>query len=174
MAKLRTLQDFLDLARITLVDFIAVSGLKTFAKKAELVARTFSAVELKLLIIESSEEEQQAKLKKYYAGRLKKYFLCDPLSVEEAKRTDEVAQEPSIHCGVIFSDILKVRNFDVDYVGRYKDQKAYSYWLSGFLDTIYTYQPQTKRNSLFIYGKVRGSLTATLFQFLRILVQKDP
>ena len=92
MAKLRTLQDFRDLASITLVDFLAVSGLKTLAKKAELVARTFLAVELKLLIIESWEKEQQAKLKKYYAGRFKKYFLCNPLSVEESKQTGEVAQ----------------------------------------------------------------------------------
>ena len=53
MAKLRTLQDIWDLASITLVDFLAVSGLKTLAKKAELVVPTFLAVELKLLIIES-------------------------------------------------------------------------------------------------------------------------
>ena len=61
-------------------------------------------------------------------------------------------------------------------MGCYKDQqKAYSYWLSGFDDTIYSYQPQTKRNSLCIYKKVRGSLTAaTLFHISLILVQKDP
>ena len=73
-----------------------------------------------------------------------------------------------------FPDILKVRDFAVDYVGCYKDQKkAYSSWLSGFVDTIYTYQHQTKRNSLHIY-KVRGSLTVLLFHILWILVQKDP
>ena len=26
---------------------------------------------------------------------------------------------------------------DVDYIGVYKDQKAYSYWMSGFVDTVY-------------------------------------
>ena len=62
-----TLQDFLDLGRNTLVDFLAVL-----------------AVELKLPTIESSEK-QQAKLKKYYAGQLKKYSMCNPPSVEEAK-----------------------------------------------------------------------------------------
>ena len=66
-------------------------------------------------------------------------------------------------------------DFAVDYVGCYKDQqKAYSYWLSGFADTIYSYQPQTKRNSLYIYQKVRRSLTSTLFNISLILVQKDP
>ena len=32
---------------------------------------------------------------------------------------------------------------------------------------------RTKRNSLYIYRKVRGSLTATLFHISWILVQKD-
>ena len=26
---------------------------------------------------------------------------------------------------------------DIDYIGKYKDQKAYSYWIIGFVDTIY-------------------------------------
>ena len=66
-----TLQGFWDLGRNTLVDFLAVYGLRTSRRKAELIARAFLAVELKLPIIESSEK-QQAKLKKYYAGLLKK------------------------------------------------------------------------------------------------------
>ena len=49
-----------------LVDFLAVHGLKTSGGKAELVACAFLAVELKLPIIESSEEEQ----KDYDAGQL--------------------------------------------------------------------------------------------------------
>ena len=53
------------------MDFLAVYGLRTSRRKAELIARAFLAVELKLPIIESSEK-QQAKLKKYYAGLLKK------------------------------------------------------------------------------------------------------
>ena len=66
-------------------------------------------------------------------------------------------------------------DFAVDYVVCYKDQqKAYSYWLSGFADAIYSYQPQTKRNSLYIYKKVRVSLTSTLFNISLIPVQKDP
>ena len=51
-----TLQDFWDLGRNTLVDFLAVHGLKTSGGKAELVARVFLAVELKSPIIESSEK----------------------------------------------------------------------------------------------------------------------
>ena len=79
-----TVQDFWDLGRNTLVDFLTVYRPKTSRRKAELVAHAFLAVELKLPISESSEK-QQAKLKKYYAGRLKKYSICNPLSVEKAK-----------------------------------------------------------------------------------------
>ena len=36
-------------------------------------------------------------------------------------------------------------DFAVDYVGCYKDQqKAYSYWLSGFADTIAVTNPKQK------------------------------
>ena len=70
--------------RNTLVNFLAVYRLKTSGGKAELVAHAFLAVELKLPIIESSEK-QQAKLKNYYVGWLKKYSICKPLSFEEAK-----------------------------------------------------------------------------------------
>ena len=61
------LQDFCDLGRNTLVDYLAVYGFKTSGDKAELVACAFLAVELKLPII-VSPEKQQAKLKRYYAG----------------------------------------------------------------------------------------------------------
>ena len=62
--------DFLDLGRNTLVDFLAVYGLRTSRRKAELIALAFLAAELKLPIIESSEK-QQAKLKNTMQGDLK-------------------------------------------------------------------------------------------------------
>ena len=85
MVTLSTLQNFWDLGRNTLVDFLAARGLKISGGKTELAARAFTAVEIKLFFIESSEE-QQAKLKKSYAGRLKKYSICGPMNVEETKR----------------------------------------------------------------------------------------
>ena len=65
-----TLQDFLDLGRNTLVDFLALYRLKTSGGKAELAAHAFLAVELQLPIIESSEK-QQPKLKNTMQGDLK-------------------------------------------------------------------------------------------------------
>ena len=62
--------DFWVLGRNTSVDFLAVYGLRTSRRKAELIALAFLAVELKLPIIESSEK-QQAKLKNTMQGDLK-------------------------------------------------------------------------------------------------------
>ena len=80
-----TLQDFWDLGGNSLIDFLATYGLKTSGGKAELDAPAILAVELKLPIIESSEKQQAKQKKKYCAGRLKKYSIYNPLSVEEVK-----------------------------------------------------------------------------------------
>ena len=36
--------------------------------------------------------------------------------------------------GKLFIYILRVKAVDVDYVKKYKDQKAYSYWMSAVAD----------------------------------------
>ena len=74
-------EDFWHLGRNTLVNFLAVHGLRISRRKAELIACAFLAVELKLSIIESSER-QQAKLKNTMQDELKSTPLCNPLSVE--------------------------------------------------------------------------------------------
>jgi hypothetical protein len=33
--------------------------------------------------------------------------------------------------------ILRVKAVDVEYIGKYKDERAYSYWMSGFVDIIH-------------------------------------
>jgi hypothetical protein len=157
----------------TLADFLAVRGLNTSGRKVELVARAFSAVELKLPILASSEE-QQAKLKIEYEKRLSSYQICDPLNVADHEKSEEVTKFPPIDCGVIFSYILQVRDFDLDYIGRYKDQKAYSYWDSGFVDKISTYEPHQNKTVVYIYGSVRASFTASVTHKLWILVKKNP
>ena len=45
-----------------------------------------------------------------------------------------------------------IRNFAVDYMGCYKyQQKAYSYWLNGFADTIYTLTSPKQKEIVFIF-----------------------
>ena len=49
---------------------------------------------------------------------------------------DDVTRWPSVDLGKIFSYILKIKEFDAEYVGKYKDQKGYSYYQSGFVGTF--------------------------------------
>ena len=44
---------------------------------------------------------------------------------------------------------------DVEYIGNYMDQKAYSYWLSGFVDTVY--HASCNDNLLFLKAYVSRS-----------------
>ena len=143
-----------------LQDYLSARGLKTTGRKIELVARAFAAFEMKLPIIASSEK-QQKKLKHDYENRLQKFTICDPLSIEPSKRIDDILQWPHMDTGVIFAYILKVKDCDLECVGRCKDQKAYSYFDSGFVDTIFIYKPSSCRNKIFLYSKVQSSLTVS-------------
>eukprot|EP00795_Rhopilema_esculentum_P013367 gene13367-4222_t len=128
---------------------------------------------MKLPILASSAE-QQAKLKIDYENRLTRFNICDLESVGVAERSDDVLKWPKIDVGTIFSYILKVRDFDYDYIGRYKDQKAYSYFDSGFVDSIYTYHPVSNKDLVFLYCKVQASLTVSVTRNSWILVKKCP
>ena len=44
---------------------------------------------------------------------------------------------PSVDLGKIFSYMLKLKEFDAEYIGKYKDQKGYSCYQSGFVDSIW-------------------------------------
>ena len=154
---LSTYEDFLQLGMNCLQDYLSARGLNTTGRKIELVARAFAAFEMKLPI----KEEQQKKLKLDYENRLQKFKICDPLSIEPSKRIDDILQWPHVDTGVIFAYILKVKDCDLECVGRYKDQKAYSYFDSGFVDTIFIYKPSSCRNKIFLYSKVQSSLTVS-------------
>ena len=59
----------------------------------------------------------------------------------------------------IFSYVLQHKDFNTDYVGKYKDQKAYSYFDSGFVGPVLVYQPKLaeKKKIIYVYCKVTGS-----------------
>ena len=123
---LSTYEDFLQLGMTCLQDYLSARGLNTTGRKIELVARAFAAFEMKLPRVASSEE-QQKKFKLDYENQLQKFKICDPLSIEPPKRIDDILQWPHIDTRVIFACILKVKDCDLEYVGRYKDQKACSF-----------------------------------------------
>ena len=156
-----------------LQDYLSVRSLNTTGRKIKLVARAFAAFEMKIPIFTSSEE-QLKKLKLDYENRLQKFKICDPLSIEPSKRIDDKLQWPHIDTGVIFAYIMKVKVCDLEYIYRCKDQKAYSYFDSGFVDTIFTYNPSSCRNKIFLCSKAQSSLTASDKKMPWILVQKEP
>lgn len=78
VTSLTLLEDFMALGMNNLIDFRTVQGLKTSGRKVELVACSFSAVELKLPILWSSEE-QQKQLKFDYEKCLQIFMIENPL-----------------------------------------------------------------------------------------------
>ena len=60
----------------------------------------------------------------------------DPNTIPHDAWIDDVKQWPEVDDGKLLSYILRTKAVDVEYIGKYKDQKAYSYWMSGFVDTV--------------------------------------
>ena len=65
-------------------------------------------------------------------GTVKRLEMPDPNGTEIEKRLDNLILWPVITIGNIFAFILHKKDFNTDYIGKYKDQKAYSYFDSGF------------------------------------------
>ena len=124
----------------------------------ELVAKAFAAVELKMDIVSSAEEQLQ-KLKSDYDSLLSKLGIFDPNSIENEKRIDDVTKWPLITMGNIFAYILQRKELNIDYIGKYKDQKAFSYFDSGFVGPILLYEPTSKQQEkvVFLYCIVTAS-----------------
>ena len=130
-------EDFLNLTVGSLKDFLALRGLKLSGKKVDLVARAFGAYELNVPI-KCSQQEIYANLKLEYNSRLARHgIVTDPNLLPTNVWQDNISEWPEVDDGKLFSYILRVKAVDVDYIGVYKDQKAYSYWMSGFVDAVF-------------------------------------
>ena len=126
-------EDFAEMGRGALVDYLALRGLSTTARKIELAALAHSAFVSNTPII-YTQEEISTDLKKEYAEKLKRHNIKkDPLSVTSDCLLDDVTKWPSVDLGKIFSCILKIKEFDAEYVGKNKNQKGYSYNQSGYV-----------------------------------------
>ena len=80
-----------------------------------------------------TEKQHLSRLQTEYDTRLKEANMDDPRSFR-----DEVwSYWPKVDLGQIFSFVLSRKEQDMACVGHYKTQKAYSYYQSGFVDTIY-------------------------------------
>ena len=150
-------EDFLNWTASSLKDFLAIRGLKQSGKKAELVARAFGAYELNAPK-KFSQKEIYEKIKEEYSKRLTTNDIkSDPSGLPEQAWADNVHEWPKVDDGKLFSYILRVKAVDIDYIGKYKDQKAYSYWMSGFVDTIYVAKCPLDSRFTFLKGNVSPS-----------------
>ena len=80
---------------------------------------------------------------------------------------------PKINLGNIFQYILSTRDFDSDNIGKYEDQKAYSYFDSGFVGEIFIHEPQTTGNVKLVYCDVRASMSIHETKDLWIAIKDD-
>ncbi|XP_028394516.1 uncharacterized protein LOC114518716 [Dendronephthya gigantea] len=147
-------EDFLSWTLSTLKDFLGIRGLKQTGAKSELVARAFGAYELNAPK-KFTQEQISASIKKEYEKRLQYHKIkTDPNSLPDNAWKDSVEDWPQLDDGKLFSYILKVKAVDVDYIGKYKDEKAYFYWMSGFVDTVYVAECPTDATMIFLKGNV--------------------
>ena len=76
-------------------------------------------------------------IKNEYQQRLQTNDIkSDPNTLSDECWKDDVQTWPHLDDGKVSSYILRVKAVDIEYIGKYKDEKAYSYWMSGFVDVI--------------------------------------
>ena len=98
-------EDFLEMARSELEDFLAPRYLSCTGSKRELVARAFTAWELQLPV-KVSYEELQTKLRVEYDRRLTVHGIRDPKTYTEDAWKKGVLQWPPLDLGKLFEYIL--------------------------------------------------------------------
>ena len=103
--------------------------------KIKLVALAYSTTEMDLPIILSSAYLTK-NLEEEYSKRFREFNILDPKNVEKELQVDDLTVWPKVNLRNIFEYILRMKEFDKEYMGKYKDQKAYSYFDSGFVGEI--------------------------------------
>ena len=149
--------DFLGWTVSSLKDFLSLRGLKQTGRKSELVARAFGAYELNAPV-KFTQEQIYQQIKEEYARRLRSNGIkSDPNNIPHGAWIDDVKQWPETDDGKLFSYILRTKAVDVDYIEKYKDQKAYSYWMSSFVDTVLFTKCPVDSKHVFLKGCVSPS-----------------
>ena len=67
--------------------------------------------------------------------------ISDPYLVPTESRFNDITKWCASNSGKIFEYILKLKDFDYEYVGKYKDMKAYSYFDGGLVGEIRIFNP---------------------------------
>ena len=125
-------EDFMEFSVKQLSDYLGICSWSEHIRKKGGIARAFAAMEFKLDIIKSTES-QKIKLQAQYDNKLSELEIPNPKLIAKSKWIDDLTKWPFIAIGNIFSYILKKRDSDADYIGKYKDEKAFPYFNSGFV-----------------------------------------
>ena len=138
-----SMEEFDNMRVKELKDFLSVRGLSTSGKKkVELVALAYSCVVLGIEI-QATQVDLARELRSDYDASLSKSGLSlDPSAVQRSDKVDNVMWWPKINLGNIFEYILGLRDFNKEYIGKYKNQKACSYWGDGHVADILCYRGQ--------------------------------
>ena len=116
----------------------------------ELVERAFAALDVKLDIIESSEQQLE-KLKHEYTELLQKLEITDPNESDGSKCINDLTKWLVVSIGKILAFIFKNKEFNMVYIGKYKDQTAYSYFDSEFIGSVLFYKPKSKQKPAIVF-----------------------
>jgi hypothetical protein len=119
-----------------LKDFLSARGLSCSGSKQQLVSRCFLAWESKTPL-KYTEQQQLSRFQTDNDTRLREPNIDDHISFKDEVWSSDVKSWPKVNLCQIFSFVLSRKEHDIDFAGHYKTQKVYSYYQSGFVDTIY-------------------------------------
>ena len=109
---------------------------KSGKKKAKLVALAYSCSILNIEII-AKQDDVLKNLKSEYDTLLETHGLTmDPKNFTSEMKFDDVLRWPKTNLGHIFEFLMNVREYKTEYIGKYKDQKAFSYWEDGLVGEV--------------------------------------
>ena len=91
-----------------------------------------------------------------YQQKITELGITDPNTIPNKMREDDIAKWPAITLGHIFSYIWK-KDFDADYIGKYKDQRVYSFFDSGFIGPVLIHNLTSLKHTMFVYCEVGAS-----------------
>ncbi|XP_012945416.2 uncharacterized protein LOC106013658 [Aplysia californica] len=147
---------FTQMTKTQLVDYLGARGLSTTGTKLALIGRAFVAWETGVTV-KSSTETFQNQLKEDYKTTLKKFSIPDPVSLPPDSWSEKVTKWPPVDMGKIFMYLLSTSEYNRDYIGKYKTQKAYSYFASKFVGTILWAQVPDDCDRCFLTSEVTPS-----------------
>ena len=132
------LESFLSWSNGELAHYLRLRNQPYSGAHSALAARALVAYEQKLPIV-STLEKLKKELKAEYEDILRTNCIgFDPNTLTDWN--DNVREWPVTDIGKIFSYIFLKKAFSSNYIGQYKVQKAYRYFMCGFVDKIFTKQ----------------------------------